>query len=205
MSAATLPGPKRRKEYKVRYDEYGDIILPGSAEFVDGRIVLKRRNRGSAMSELSHWVGNQLWLELNRFVDQQKIGLVFRGSEDLGYQCFPEKPNQVRKPDVSFLRRDMSKFFLRSHGWIPEVPELIVEVVSPEDKFLNIDARIADFIDAGTKLLWVVNPFLETAEIIHPDGRRQFIRNDGILDGEDVLPGFKLPLSSILPPKPKTT
>lgn len=197
----TLPPPKPRKKYKIRYDEYGDIILPGNCEFVDGRIVPKRPNRGSAMSEVSHWVGNALWRAIDNFANQNGLGLVFRGSEDHGYQCFPGNPKQVRKPDVSFLRRDLSNLMLRTHGWTPEVPELVIEVLSPKDKILDLDSRILDFIDAGTKLLWVINPLLETAEIIHPNGDRKLIRRDGVLDGEDVLPGFQMPLASILPPK----
>lgn len=201
MSMATLPEPKRKKEYKIRYDENGDIILPGSAEFVGGKIVYKRPNRGSAMSERSSWVAFQLARKMADYLDTHPVGLVFRGAEDFGYQCFPFDEKQVRKPDVSFVRRDMAKFFLRDHGWTPEVPELVVEVLSPEDKVTSIESRIDDFLSAGTKLVWLIDPITERAEVIHPDRVKYPVAKTGTLDGEDVLPGFQLPLASILPPK----
>lgn len=202
MSAATLPEPVRRKEPKVRYNEFGDVILPRGAEFVDGRIVFKRRQRGSAMSELSNWVGNELMMRMALHVNTLKSGVVFRGAEEQGYCCFPHKPKQVRKPDVSFVRRDMSKFFLRDTGWTLEVPELVVEVMSPEDRRFDIESRVADFLAAGTKLVWLIDPVLESAEVVHADGIKYPVRRTGYLDGEDVLPGFRLPLADVLPPKP---
>jgi Uma2 family endonuclease len=201
MSTASLPAPKRPKEYKIRFDEYGAIKLPSGAEFVDGKIVFKRRNRGSAMSEVSNWVGFQLARKLADYLDAHPVGVVFRGAEDFGYQCFPDDPKQIRKPDVSFVRRDVTKSFLRGQGWTPDVPELIVEVLSPEDKFNSIETRIDDFLSAGTKLVWLIDPKLERAEVIHPDRVKYPVAKTGILNGEDVLPGFQLPLASILPPK----
>jgi hypothetical protein len=202
MSIATLTPPRKtRKAIAVRYDRSGDVILPSDCEFVNGRVIPKRPRRGSAMSELSNWVGSKLCNALERFVEMHQSGLVFRGTGDQGYQCFPHKAKQVRKPDVSFLRRDLSMLGLREKGWTPEVPELIAEVLSPEDRMFDINTRILDFIEAGTRLIWVIDPFSESAEVVHLDGTKRLLRRDGVLDGEDVLPGLKIPLASILPPR----
>jgi Uma2 family endonuclease len=195
MATAVLEPKAARTKPAIELDEYGDPILPKGAELVDGKILEK------PMSELSNWVGGQVMVELHRFVAATRVGIVFTGTSDQGYQCFPSKPGQIRKPDVSFLRRDMSKFFLRDHGYTPEVPDLIVEVLSPGDTVADLDGRLRDFRSAGTKLMWVIDPMERSAKVIHPDGIAYPLEEDGILDGEDVLPGFKLPLAAILPPK----
>jgi hypothetical protein len=146
--------------------------------------------------------GHRILLAIQAHFDRYGLGIVFRGAEDQGFQCFPRKPLQVRKPDVSFVRRDVALVPLRDSGWTPEVPELIVEVLSPKDGMTDIESRIGDFLSAGTKLIWIVDPVLEIAFVIHPDGIRYPLGSTDSFDGEDVLPGFRLPLVDVLPPNP---
>ena len=74
----------------------------------------------------------------------------------------------------------------------------MVEVVSPWDRASEVSAKAATWLDAGVRLVWVVDPQARLATVHHPGGQDTVLREDGILDGEDVLPGFRLPLASIL-------
>ena len=66
-------------------------------ELVDGHLV--ERN----MSQLSSWVAGQLY-RFARHALSTKIDLGWAWPADLGYECFPDRPDKVRKPDVSFIR-----------------------------------------------------------------------------------------------------
>jgi len=193
MTTATLEKPRTRP--KLRFTKAGDPILPNGYEFVNGKLV------EGAVSELSAWVSRKLNFHLDLWILDKPIGLFFTGTSEQGFQCFPFLPKQVRRPDAAFVRRDMTGQFLLTDGFTKDVPEFIAEVISPGDRIYALDEKLDEFLRAGTKLIWVINPIRRTARIIHADGVAYPIREDGVLDGEDVLPGLIIPLSSILPPK----
>ena len=74
----------------------------------------------------------------------------------------------------------------------------MVEVVSPWDRAREVSAKAAMWLDAGARLVWVVDPQARLATVHHPGGQDTVLREDGALEGEDVLPGFRLPLASLL-------
>ena len=83
----------------------------------------------------------------------------------------------------------------QGHGKV--APDLVVEVISPNDLAADLAAKIRDFLNAGVPLIWVVNPESQ-------DVARLSIRQDGdalqggdILDGGDVLPGFRCPVADL--------
>ena len=115
---------------------------------------------------------------------------------ECGYQCFPDRPQLVRKPDVSFVRRD--RLPEAPQGWIRIAPDLAAEVISPNDEYTALEARVADFLDVGTPLFWVIDPINRQARVHHRDGSALTLDQTQPLDGEDVLPGFKLTLGQLL-------
>ena len=77
-------------------------------------------------------------------------------------------------------------------------PDLAVEVLSPDDRPREVRDKVADWLSAGTLLVWVVDPIKETARVYRADGSESEIGADGALDGETVLPGFVCELRSVL-------
>ena len=197
MTATTMP--VRRTKPKLRRDESGTPILPNGYEYVNGKLV------EGAVSELSAWVSRKLNFQLDLWLETHPLGLFFNGTSEQGFQCFPFLPEQIRRPDAAFVRRDLHGDFLLKEGYTKDVPEFIAEVISPKDRIYDLDEKIDEFLRAGTKLVWVINPIKRTAQVIHQDRNALFVAESGTLDGEDVLPGFKLPLASILPPKSATS
>ena len=59
-------------------------------------------------------------------------------------------------------------------------------------------ARVADWLTAGTRLVWVVDPGRRLARVYRPDGTETVVTEHEALDGEDVVPGFSCPLATIL-------
>ena len=110
-------------------------------ELVDGQLVEK--DMGWEASEIA----SQLFLLLGSFVRERQLGrAVVEGS----YQCFADAPDKVRKPDVSFIRRERMPADTRPKGHNPLVPDLVVEVVSPHDSFAEVEGKVEEYLQAGS-------------------------------------------------------
>jgi Uma2 family endonuclease len=151
-------------------------------ELIDGRP--KEKPMGAESDEINCTL-NAL---LNTFVRQNRLGHVY-GSQT-GYRCFAGKPKLIRKPDTSFVAAGRLPNDKTPKGDIDIAPDLVVEVVSPNDTYEEVAVRIADFKTARVKLIWVVSPETKTVLIRRLDGTCAEVCQAGTLSGEDVLPGF---------------
>jgi Uma2 family endonuclease len=77
-------------------------------------------------------------------------------------------------------------------------PDLAVEVLSPEDSPRDVLDKVGEYLAAGVRLVWVIDPRASRAVSYRslPDVRE--IGPDGVLDGGQLLPGFRYPLSDLL-------
>jgi Uma2 family endonuclease len=131
---------------------------------------------------------------IGNFVAEHRLGVV--GGADFGI-LLARGPDTVRAPDVVFYRADRLPA-----GGIPSTywelaPDLAVEVLSPSDRRGKVLKKVGEYLDAGTHLVWVVDPRRRTAVVYRPEGEPTILGADGILDGEDVLPGFRLALAEV--------
>ena len=79
-------------------------------------------------------------------------------------------------------------------------PALVVEVISPEDRDGEVSAKIADYLEAGVRMLWVVYPERRQVHVYQPGKRVEFVQDGEELTGGDVLPGFRCDLARLMPP-----
>ena len=95
-----------------------------------------------------------------------------------------------------------ARFGHKPARWIADIAsqreDLAVEVLSPGDRPGEVLAKVADWLSAGTPLVWVVDPERRVARVYRHDGTEVIVSGEGALDGEDVLPGFSCSLESIL-------
>jgi Uma2 family endonuclease len=77
-------------------------------------------------------------------------------------------------------------------------PDLVVEVLSPSDRPGEVLAKVGDWLNAGTRLVWVVDPLRRQARVYRHDGSETLLSVTESLDGEDVLPGFACQLGSVV-------
>lgn len=104
-------------------------------------------------------------------------------------------PDTVRAPDVAFVawhRRPTS-----TAGYAPLAPDLAVEVLSPGDRPGDVLAKVADWLIAGSSLVWVIDADRRLARVYRADGGESIITHDSAIDGEATLPGFTLPLATL--------
>ena len=83
-------------------------------------------------------------------------------------------------------------------AFAPLAPDLVVEVLSPSDRQGEALEKAADWLNAGTRLVWVIDPMRRQARVYRLDGTLSSLDANGTLEGEDVLPGFSCLLSSVL-------
>lgn len=77
-------------------------------------------------------------------------------------------------------------------------PDLVVEVLNPDDRTRQIQKKVGEWLNAGALLVWVVDPRRESTHVYRADGTEEFIGSEGSLNGEEVLPGFTCPLKNIM-------
>jgi Uma2 family endonuclease len=147
------------------------------------------------MGAKANRVATILAAELHAFATEKGLGLVF--TQDCGYRIFPGDPRKVRKPDVSFIPfgRLPDDYPPEGHATVP--PDLEVEVVSPNDEAEEIDHRVADYLSAGVKLIWIVYPATRSVWLVRRDGSAARLTEAHELSGEDVLPGFTFSIQKL--------
>lgn len=106
-------------------------------------------------------------------------------------------PDTVRAPDVAFVRADRLPPDEEQDFYLPLAPDLAVEVISPSDRLTAVQAKVGQCLEAGVRLVWVVNPRTRQVTVHQPGRPMQTVGAGQALDGADVLPGFTLPLSDL--------
>ena len=188
MSDSTSAGPPA----ELSIEEFEG--LPESDEYrselVRGRVVREPRPgpyHGGAQARLSY--------QLIKFVEVAGYpGVVF---SDVGV-VISRRLRTVRGPDVAVYRAERLPHPWPRRGFLEVIPDLAIEIVSPGNTVSEIVEKVMEFLDAGARLVWVVDPAGRTATIYRSRRDIRIVPEDGDLDGEDVLPGFRVPLSEIL-------
>jgi len=159
-------------------------------ELIDGQLVERE-----PMGQKSDAVAANALLYVGIFVKEHQLGLV-NGAQG-SYQIFPDDPDKVRIPDVSFTSRKRLPQGQEADGHGRVAPDLAVEVLSPNDKAIDVGIKVRDFLSAGVRLIWVLNPFTCDIQVYREDGTVAYLKVGDILDGGDVLPGFQCPVERI--------
>lgn len=130
---------------------------------------------------------------LNQFVRARNLGRVLSES---GYILFTD-PDTVRGPDVSFVREERVPQPL-PRGFAHFAPDLAVEVLSPDDRPGEVLEKVAEYLTAGTVLVWIIDPDRRQARVYRADGTVAVVSEAESLDGESLLPGFSCRLADVL-------
>ncbi len=174
-----------------------DLLAMESAglfELVDGRLVEKR------MGYDANWTAGRITTHLS-------IHLMRTGGGDVlpeqSFRCFVD-PDQVRRPDVAFIAAGRTPDPLPP-GHVPVVPDLAVEVVSPNDEVDELELKLADYRSAAIPLVWVLIPAVRLVRVFPRGGPNLQLGVGDTLDGGAVLPGFAVAVADLFRPAALTT
>lgn len=137
---------------------------------------------------------HRLEVLLGRYIEENKLGEAF-GAET-GF-LISRDPDTVRAPDIAFIAQDNLPTKEPAEAYWPGAPDLVVEVLSPNDKTGEIDEKIQAWLAAGAKLVWVVDPQLQSVSIHRSAIVVAVKTGNDMLDGGDVVPGFNCPVAEI--------
>jgi Uma2 family endonuclease len=166
--------------------QMGDI---GPAELIEGRIVPM-----SPTGDEHAGIEVNIVTILQQFVRSHKLGKVRSG--EIGIYT-RRNPDTVRGADVLFISNERYAQ-KQSAGYLDVAPELVVEIMSPNDRWSNVMQKLSEYFDIGVRLVWIVDP--KTASIYAYRSLTEvnaFAAGD-ILSADDILPGFSVAVEAIL-------
>jgi Uma2 family endonuclease len=143
---------------------------------------------------LHGYVCSTLMILLGGYIRIQNLGAMFDSST-----AFKMKNGNKRSPDISFFAKERLQGMTElPSGFLEGAPDLAVEVLSPGNTVEEIDEKITEYFENGTRLVWVISPtqhyILVYRSAQEPD---RLLKSANSLDGEDVIPGFTLPVADL--------
>jgi Uma2 family endonuclease len=136
-------------------------------------------------------VGMRFGWRLAQFVETGNLGVVY--TSDTGF-CLARDPDTVRCPDVGFIAKEQ---YARFQGVVDRAPDLVVEVVSPHDTYSEVRSKVHQYLDAGTRMVILVDPPARTIDVYRSRTDVRELTLGDVLEGEDVVPGWRLPVRDI--------
>ena len=168
------------------------LVMPDDGyryELVRGEL----RKMAPAGAEHSN-IGMTVGTSLNVHVKANNLGAVF--GADGGF-LLARNPDTVRAPDVGFVRRERMEETGLVRGYWPGAPDLAVEVVSPNDLYTEVAEKVEDWLNAGTRMVVVVDPRRRTVSVHRPGQAAVTLAEGDGLEGGDVVPGWRLAVADI--------
>jgi Uma2 family endonuclease len=130
---------------------------------------------------------------LSQHVYPHEMGELF--GESTGF-LLERDPDTVLCPDVAFIAsRRLPPEGLGGRTFLALAPDLAVEVLSKSNRPGKVRGKVADYLRLGVRCVWVVDPRRRAVRIHTADGAERLVGEDGILDGGELLPGFRCPVA----------
>lgn len=152
-------------------------------ELVEGRLVREPRPNAE-----HSWLTTKLSALILGYAEKNRLGLTLA---EPGF-LLSDDPPTVRGPDIAFIPRKNlpAGGFPRGFWTVP--PDLAVEVVSPSNTRAEIREKVLEYLAAGSRLVWVVDPRTRSVTVYRSRTDVRVLTRSDTLDGDDVLPGFRL-------------
>ncbi len=133
-------------------------------------------------------------MPLAQYVEDQELGEVY--AAETGF-LLTSNPDTVRAPDIAFVRRERVEAVGEAKGYWPGAPDLAVEVNSPGDKVGEVEDKVAEWLEYGTRLIWVISPKLHTVTVYRSLTDIATLTERDTLNGGEVVPGFQYPVAGL--------
>ena len=133
-------------------------------------------------------------LALGSFIKPRRLGVLFGSDSGVWLE---RDPDTVREPDLGFISAARAPSGVRVTGYSEDVPDLVVEVVSPSDSAREANERALIWKGFDVRLVWMVFPDTRTVDVYGEDGSVTTLGEGDALDGGDVLPRFSCEVRDI--------
>jgi Uma2 family endonuclease len=158
------------------------------SELIRGRLVVRELaggRHGAVTMRVSFLLASQ--------VKEHDLGRVYAAGT--GFKMESD-PDTVRAPDVAFIVKERLPEE-EPKGYPAYAPDLVVEVLGADDRPGQVLTKVGEWLNAGVRLVWVVDPEKRIARVYRANGSESLLESGDSLNGEDVVPGFALPLEEL--------
>lgn len=142
-------------------------------------------------------LAHEVALSLGLHVKTNRLGRVY--AAETGFKL-TSNPDTVRAPDVAFVSAERLQNVKNSTGYFPGAPDLAVEIVSPNDRYTEVEEKVEMWLGHGAKMVVTLNPQTCTATVYRSLDNIKMIREEGRLEGAEVVPGWTLDLLELFGP-----
>lgn len=149
------------------------------------------------MAPASHQHGSTIMnvsTPLDQHVRANNLGKVY--AAETGFKI-TTNPDTVRAPDVAFVSRERLEEVGDVQGYWPGAPDLVIEVISPGDIYIEVEEKVFDWLKAGARMVVVINPRKQIVTIRCSINDIVTLTANDTLDGGDVVPGWSMPVKDI--------
>lgn len=115
---------------------------------------------------------------------------------DTGY-LLARDPDVVLAPDAAFVRDERIPTGDAEIGFLELAPDIVLEVISPNDRASDVMAKVSEYLRAGVELLWVVDPERRTLTVYRPNMRPAILTDGDELEAGDLIPEFRIQVTDI--------
>lgn len=162
--------------------------MPGYYELINGKLITM-----SPTGELHGSVALAIAAELRTFVHSQQLGRVSVGEVGM---YLTRNPDTVRAADALYISNE--RYAQRGdEAYLAIAPELVIEVLSPGDAWSDVMQKIRDYLTFGVVVVWVVDPKNRTIHAYRSLTNVQVFTEQDDLEATDLLPGFRVPVTTI--------
>ncbi len=130
---------------------------------------------------------------LDQHVWPRRLGRITGGGVMFRLQ---EQPDTLRRPDVAFVRTDRLPARDQRRSYARFIPELAVEILSPSNTAAEMRAKVAEYLRVGVRLVWIVDPEMETVTIHTPEAAPVMLPASAEITGGVVLSDFRCPVAA---------
>ena len=171
----------------------GDLLRL-SSEGVRGELVRGVLHETMPAGFKHGWIVMKLGALLMNFISPRTLGTLVGSDSGVWLE---RDPDTVREPDIAFTSAERMPINADVDGYSEVVPDLVVEIVSPNDRAGEVVDKVAMWLGHGVRVVWVVRPDSRTVEVHRASGEVETLGEGDVLDGLDVLPGFACDVGAV--------
>lgn len=170
-------------------DQFYVEETPGRLDLIRGELVVSSyatMGQGLAAGNLVGMLGN--------YVRDDRLGTAYAGGTGF---ILGRDPDTVLTPDIAYLRPEHRPPRTGRDEFVNGPPNIAVETISPWDVQHVLQTKLLLYLNAGTPLVWIVEPITATITVFQPNFSGRILRGHDVLDGDEVLPGFRVNVAEI--------
>ena len=174
------------KQFETLCQNHPDLKFEMSAE---GELIIV-----PPTSPEAGWKNCDLIIDVGNWSRKDKTGIVFDSST-----MFTLPNGAKRSPDVSWMTKEKwnSLSNKEKQTFSKIVPDFVIELRSPTDSLKPIQNKMAEYLENGVKLGWLIDPNEKKVHIYRENGKIEILENPDLVSGENILKGFELNVSEI--------